>query len=393
MVSFLEAVGNGIRNAYCQMLSTAPAFWEQYVPTIGGLPNPGIGAARFAQRLFCNNEPPDLPRPPFSGGQCPDISYTVIVTYTGFLLNGEPDPNTTGNPQQFSSFGPIGGARVDQDATAFFVVGLGQPSVAAPSGEYPLGTLNKSAYSRVQIDNIQVVPPPGVPDVCGDPSRPVPNPPDEYNTFNFPITYNDNSNNPITIPVNLVFAPVAIGNNNTIQIPFNLNVPIDFNLNLNGTLNIPGGDINFNFGNGRGVSGSDDCPPPASDIDDDIPPVPDDVPDDVPPVNPDEIPQVIRGAIVTTSLIGDNTSVYFQDDVPDLYLPRLGNVQFLVEIDGKLAWTDTIDVRNRRQLVLCPWEGGAVRVDGFPRPGITWTITPVYDLSSLPIPVRPYVQP
>lgn len=393
MVSFRDALTNGIRNAYCQMLGNAENFWNQYFPTIGSVPNPGLGAARFAQRLLCDREPPPIPTSPFTGGQCCGVSYTVSVSATVVDQNGLSSTGTTG--------GIITG-KVDRivlefpTANSYNVAVYNSPP---PGCDVQFRSVLAGGTSAVPYDqaasfltNVTVTPPPGTPDDCGNP-QPVPLPDNDYNVFNIPITYNDIDNNPITIPITLVFAPVAIGNNNLIQIPFNVNVPIDFGLNLNGTINLPDGDINFNFGGGNGVSGSDDCPPPQSDLPDDTPPIPPDVPDNIPPIDPDEIPQVIRGAIVTTSFVPENTSVYFQDDIPDLYLPRLGNVQFLIEIDGKLAWSEAIDVNNKRQLVLCPWEGGAIRVDGFPRPGIIWDVTPVYDLSSLPIPVRPYVQP
>lgn len=382
MTSFSDSLADAIRNAYCTMLRNGNNFLEHFAPRIGVIPNPGLMAGRFAYRLVCNREPPPMPQPPFTGGQCTDIFYQVRVTYTGFDQDDNADPNTTGNPQTFSSFGPIRGAVVRQSSTAFTVVGLGQPRPGNPDGEWQLGTLNKSFYKRVQIDNIQVIPPPGVPDICGDPPPVIVPPAPNYNVFAPTINFNDGDNNSVNLPVTLIFAPVRLNLEGNLVVPLRINLEPTFNFPFNGEFNLNTGGINFNFGSPNysptPTPSPDgyDCPPTTpEDPVDDITDVP--IPGDDDDPN-DDTARILRACIVTVNVIPKDITIIFQDDNPDILAPNLGYVQFAIAVGNRLSWTSDIPVKNRRNFIPCPWEGGALQVRGTPRPGVVWTISPVY---------------
>jgi len=69
----------------------------------------------------------------------------------------------------------------------------------------------------------------------------------------------------------------------------------------------------------------------------------------------------------------------FQGDNPDILIPAAGYISFYVDIPGTgKGWTLDIPVKNARNFIQCPWEGGAINVKGTPNPQVTFVITPVY---------------
>lgn len=390
--NFLDETANALRNGYCSIVGSYANFLEQNFPAFGVVPNPGLGAARLAQRLFCNSEPPNPPPPPFEGGQCDGVLYNVSWTVT-WSQNSAPPLNNRTQSGTVQLYGPISGITreplmgigfnwfvtgrtVGGAVNKVFVAGSGTGS--AP---YTNPTETITAISRVD----------GQPDNCGDPDPDIPEPVPDYNVIDVDVTYTDNSGNDITVPIVAVFAPVVIAGNGNVFAPVRVNVPVDADLNLNGTLNLTTGDINLNFGDQNRLPGLEDCSPAPPGVPDDIPDVPDDVPDYSEPDEPGVVPTVIRGAIVTVTETGNGVTHVFQGDNPDVYLPRLGNIQFQMEFGRRIAWSEDIPVKNRRQFIRCPWEGGAIAVEGTPAPGVVWEITPVYDFSDRVIEILPFV--
>lgn len=390
--TFMDEVTNALRNGYCSIVGSYANFLEQNFPAFGVVPNPGLGAARLAQRLFCNAEPPEPspdPDAPFTGGQC-TFNYNVTSSWQTLDLQGNPIPGTVVSFNPSNLPGPITAIRGRLNATgdrwqrAVFYAG-GSQSVS-------LGNIDVAGSSGVIVLSANVTPSSGQPDTCGDPPPgPTPPPDDGYNEIDIDVTYTDNSGNDITVPIVAVFAPVVIAGNGNVFAPVRVNVPVDASLNLNGTLNLTTGDINLNFGDQNRLPGLEDCPPAPPSVPDDVPDVPDDVPDYSEPDEPGVVPTVIRGAIVTVTDTGNGVTHVFQGDNPDVYLPRLGNIQFQMEFGGQIAWSEDIPVKNRRQFIRCPWEGGAIAVEGTPAPGVSWAISPVYDFSDRVIEILPFV--
>src|SRR5512147_519384 len=380
--TFVDEVANALRNGYCSIVGSYASFLEQNFPAFGVVPNPGLGAARLAQRLFCNSEPPDEPPPidpGFTGGQCAGVLYRVTCSIT-YPFGGSP---VTVNPQRLVT-GPItfvGTERVSSTSIRTIIRASGG-SVTTQVDSYSSSEENVDQYT---LNFASVIRPDGLPDNCGDPDPlpppPPPPPPDGFNVIAVDVTYTDNSGHDITVPIVAVFATVVIAGNGNVFAPVRVNVPVDADLNLNGTLNLTTGDINLNFGDQNRLPGLEDCPPAPPGVPDDIPDVPDDVPDYSEPDEPGVVPTVIRGAIVTVTETGNGVTHVFQGDNPDVYLPRLGNIQFQMEFGRRIAWSEDIPVKNRRQFIRCPWEGGAIAVEGTPAPGVVWEITPVYDFS------------
>jgi hypothetical protein len=257
----------------------------------------------------------------------------------------------------------------------------------------------------------------GLPDECGDPPPPppVPPPPGWNGPTVINISYTNNEGDTVNIAPTLTFGYIDIDVNADLEIPITLN--LDFNNDFNFDFDIEGRismdnsrEINFNFGGddfdfrppptrrpddsielpppppGTPSPPPNDneppAPPPVNDIDDVIPPPvndPDWLPDDPPP--PPESYEIIIGVRVITTQIGDTPITRLQQGVnPDVHIPDLGLVQFLVRTGERSAgWTTDIRVKNGNQVIPCPWPNGAIDVRGTPRAGVQWELRPIKD--------------
>jgi hypothetical protein len=226
-----------------------------------------------------------------------------------------------------------------------------------------------------------VIPPVGVPDSCGNPVPDFPDAPEPpIPPVDVDFTYQDNDGVDVDFNAPITFAPVNIDLNGNVIIPFRIDIDPLFNIPINGTLNVNTGDIEFNFGNVN-YNPSPFPQPDDFDTDDDIPDVPPSVPDDIPNPSPDnpepETTTVIRGVIVTVTEYNSDVTIIGQESNPDIYAPNLGFVNFGITVAGSQAWSHDIPVKNFRQIIECPWLGGATSVAGTPRPGVEWTLSPV----------------
>ena len=381
MATFEESLPDVIRNAFCTYLDTFEGF-------IGNLAaNPftpfariPLTTTRWAQRWVCNREPPEYSNPPFTGGQCPNIEYDVTVDFTltntsGFTIAG---PNTV------RVLGPVNGLVIVQPVTPggenMQLRVLARP-ITDPSLEFTVVTAASAGAPWEGPFSIQsIVRVDGLPDNCGNPNPDLPGNPEPSPEIPVDVPYDDADGNPITVPIVLIFAPIRVGFNGTLNVPFRIQIDPEFNVQFNGELNLNDNEVNFNFGN------PNYAPSPLPVPDDyrspeDIPDYPPSVPNSISPLPPlPELPEtkeVIRAAIVTVSNNTSVATVIGQDANPDIYAPNLGFISFAISIANGIAWTADIPVKNYRHFVPCPWEGGAVQVRGTPRPGVTWTITPV----------------
>jgi hypothetical protein len=256
----------------------------------------------------------------------------------------------------------------------------------------------------------------GQPDNCGDPPPEIPEPPppgwNGPTTIN--ITYNNNDGIDVTVPVGIVFGYADIDINGQIEIPItldinasgefnfdtNLNGRIEFNNSQNITFNFGGNDFDFRPPPSRkpddvvegpppppGTSppppdGGPPPPPPTDDVEDEIPPPPDpETPppdEEIPP--PDEYEVIIGVRVIVTSFMGAPITRLQQGSNPDVQIPDLGLVQFLIRT-GQInaGWSEDIRVKNVNQVIPCPWPKGAIDVRGTPRGGVTWELRPIYD--------------
>lgn len=388
-MTFLESVGDAAKDGLCSVLSTSEAitnFGRNLVnrasySVVGGavIPSGGPNPIGALSRAFCNREPPTPTAPSFSGGQCDGVLYRI--TYQWTLLNG-PD-----NPRTAEVYGPIVGIGAPQEQSnnpnASFVLitarGFGpggpssEPFTFQLSGIGNGGFPEDTSFAVLSVDRAD-----GQPDQCGDPPNAILPPPEGYNRQTVPnFTYIDNSGDTVNLgDLNLVYLQPTINANADIRIPVNVEVgDVSFGLDI-----LPNGTVEFNFGS-SGRRGADGSGPDEPSIDEDPPNAPDDVPL-LPPGPPDDpaAEQSIVGCLVTVTQVTTSTpTVIFQDDNPDIYAPNLGFVQFLIRLSGvRGGWTLDIPVKNRAQIIPCPWPYGAIAVRGTPRPGVEFTITPIY---------------
>lgn len=385
MADFTTELINAVRNGYCGMLSNAVNFWAHYVPNIAGLPNPGLEAGRLAMRLFCNREPPsNFQNIPFSGGQCAGVLYDWR-TFSTFQRadNGQIVTATSGVWRSGSArlVGKItgGGIRLTNNGTGWQEYCTNDQGTTRTSAGGTSSTQLTILTSTLEVRRSDLLA-----DTCGDPpvQRP-PSPPNTYNDYSTTIVYNDNSNNVVNVPVTISYSPVYVGVNGDVNVPITINFAPSLNFSTKGNINVSTGDITFDFSN-RNYSPSPTGEPDGGDFEPGSDPPPNPVPD--PPGTPTTDPtsdpsttvRTIRAVIVTSSVVPARLSRVFQGDNPDIVIPRIGNVQFLCRIGSTSCWTDAIGVRAARQIIPCPWEGGAIDVRGTPDQGVEWALTPVY---------------
>jgi hypothetical protein len=266
-------------------------------------------------------------------------------------------------------------------------------SPTIPDGIYRAITAPKDVYSALFGAVQEVFRTDGQPDDCGDPD-PQP-PPAAPAPPNIPvnITYRNDDGIDITIPVNFTLGVAYIDADLNVRLPIDVNVPINISPNFDTDFNF---DIAFNLSGGDTYIGPprdpdrppvlpppNNSPPPPPPVTPDPPPPPP-PPDLPPPTDPPEPPEpllVIRGALVTVTGIDDaaKVGVLFQDSNPDVGIPDYGLINFLISTgESSRGWTEDIKVKNKRNLITCPWPFGAIDVKGTPRPGVSWVITPVY---------------
>jgi len=349
-------------------------------------------------RRLCNQEPPEQPSlvplpPPFLGGQCP-VTYRVY-----WMLYLQDRPGGPVSPIDLMGYtaGPI--ARFDfritnppfPSATLYGI--RSTDSAEFPCGGGSSGSTTTPLGSETRYEILSIVRNDGLPDDCGDlpsPGLPPAEPPPDSN-IDFPITYNDNNGDEFNVDAHFVLGNIQLDINGNIIIPFNLSFAPEFNISLNGAV-YPNGEVNINYGNPNYNPGGKKYGkrnPGDSVADSDDPEVPPDVmaPTNPPPADENEEEQkpVIRAVIVTTTSVSDHQSIVYQDVNPDIMIPRLGNVAFLIAVGNRVAWTDDIPVRNKRHFIVCPWEGGAIDVRGTEAPGNNFTLTKVYASEQYPV--------
>jgi len=249
-------------------------------------------------------------------------------------------------------------------------------TVVAQDGSFPVCP---ARITSVRITNI--VRTDGQPDDCGDFPPFVPSPESPPPVIPIPVDYDDTNGDPVSVPVNIQFAIPFVFINGQLNVPFRVSIPVEFNVPIDGTINLETGDINFNFGGGGGGGGGGCLPAPPDGFTTPVPPPP------PPPgtgIDPIEVPSddtrlktIIVGAIVTSELGDGRVTVIDQASNPDLYIPRVANLQFAIQIGGSVSWTERVNITSLRQFVPCPWEGGAIDVRITPEPGVISFVTPV----------------
>lgn len=385
--NFRNELVNSLRNGFCTILAVQNNYYG-YVSS--KFPFPTANYARnffgLAYRLVCNREPPPAPTASFTGGQC-------LVNYNwggNQKLTRRSSGAITNTPFTRSPVaGKIGEVVVTEETDAGFPVYRSRiPSTnAAGAITYTdLGTVRRDIYFQPEWNAIAVSRVDGLPDNCGNLPGPTPTPTPGYNNTLVTVNYTDNSSTNITLNARFRFAGPIVKIDGSIRVPIRIDLG-DVGVQIGGDINLNTGEINIDFNNCN-YNPTDEPNPDTYRSPDDTPTVPPDVPTPVLPPSPDS-PQsdtttIIRACVVTVSSISPQSTLIPQVGNPDIYAPNLGFIQFLIASGNSLAWTSDIPVKNKRNFISCPWIGGAIAVRGTPRPGVAWTISPVYDKAEQP---------
>lgn len=392
MANYREALEDAILRGFCFVLGNRVRFldfWQNINPRF---PNVDEGLARNLYRVHCNREPDNTPpQPGVEGGQCQFVQYSVDAVTQ--LQDKETGVVRTVNRTYTCNFpdniyGPIGNPVLENSNPAAALVQFPHRNAQDNPVISILAQFDSTAETWIGTQ-MSVNRCDGQPDNCGD-SEPPP-PPPGYTVFDTDITYIDENNTEITIPVSINFNEPLVDIDANVRIPIDitiddptLNIPISFDADFN----VSTGDINFNFGNQSGGDGRPkDCIPQPDDGGDAPEPPPDaNTPDTPPPEDPETEP-IIRGCIVTTSEPSPEASQIFADGtLPILYVPALGYVLFRVRAGrNATAWTSPLPVKTTREYVECPASFGAIAVRFFPRYGTVATVTPIYGVNERPL--------
>jgi len=386
MVSFLDAATAALRGSYCAATDRLGVYSELYLGGSNPLGSAALQAANFLHNLACDRPPPSATAPPFTGGQCAG-SYNVTIAWTATAIPGSGLPNESGS-DTIAVNGPVQGASVVHTSGRFYAeIRAASIPINGGASSYRYRSVSDGFYSGATATITSVVRTDGGTDNCGNPPnvRPPYTPGD--NVVNTNITYNNSNNTSVTVPVVIAFGYAKVDVNGVLQIPFTLNAPITPTLNISGNINLGDNSIHYDSGNPAlpprscGFNSDDVAPDPS----DTIPPSGGN-PDVSEPNPADPKPQTRKlmvGCLVTATTIPPQVTVIPQDANPDIYAPDIGTVSFKISIGGKVGWTEDIRVKNSRQIIPCPWDGGAIDVKGTPRTNGSFTVTPLYEKRTL----------
>lgn len=355
MVSFIQGVTNGLRNAYCTQVANSPQWFSNIREIL--VPRDLKSAGDNLNRWVCDLPPDDtvFPPPPFTGGQC-QTTYTLQIEGFDYNISCNEVP-FTGQAQ--GAIGPIQGTRfiprtsplpneTCPDKGLFqYQNGLGEWITIAAGGQGGLAAATITSVTRAD----------GLPDDCGDPDIELP-PPGPI-TVNVDIDYGDDIS--ITVPV--IFAPIYVSVSGEIRIPVQIG-----EINLNGEITL---SPEFNF---EPNFGGEDVPPGVPDPDQPEPPpgTEDEAPED------DKKEPPIIGVFVFARVTGATRATSLAvPPAPPLTLPRLAQVIFRVGAAEFRGWTDPIDVKRTATFVYCPVPWGALGFRVSPTPGVEVEVQPI----------------
>lgn len=385
MGSFSDAIRGKVKQGLCSVISTVDSATALIRRKAVGDVLDDVSFPAFLNRLVCDRDMPSTPPPPpFTGGQCCNKEYIISFTYDSFAFNGG-----VCQPQSFGVFdgsvqrpGKVKAVRQSADGRNIEYVR------EDCDGNVLVSELTqKDQFCRKLLSYSVAIAPGYGADNCGDTEPTLQPLSPGWNTYNDNLSYTNNQGNNITVPIGMAFGYADVDINGSLSIPVKVDVG---GIKVNVNFNLNTGDIQFFPTNDYGSRKPGNQPT-------DYLPLPGIEPPDYPPnLPPPLLPigeedrdtePVIVGVLVTTeSVETGKISTLFQEDNPSIKIPSLGHVSFLCRVGFmESAWTSDIPVKNVRNLITCPWPGGAIRVAGTPQPGVSWTLTPIYSKKNSPI--------
>jgi len=358
MTTFVEGLRQGLKSAYCSQVASSP----QWFTNLRRVLVPGVlrEAADNLYTWVCDIPPedaPPIPPPTFEGGQCEGVAYRCFAVVT---IDDGSTCQVLPETELAVLNGPIGGLRSVPDNQP------GSPGsfwfLDHQNGSFALGRNGTQNCGSAGWSNLRVVRVDGLPDDCGDPG---PDIPDDTDPIEVPVTivYGDNNEYSLTVPV--IFAPVYVALDGTINVPISIG-----EINLNGTLEL---FPDFNFNPEFNFTGPD--PGPEGDPLPETPDIPDGTDggdDDEPPEPESSVIGVFVDCAIQSS---GKPSGIFREIGPDIYAPRLGTVKFAVRFGGRLFWSEDLPIKTLRGYIPNPFQFNAEMVVCNAEPGlfINWS--------------------
>lgn len=396
MGSFSEALADATQKTLCSVINSFQSATEIFSRIPGDAPaRSAYNYWRSMNRRLCD-EPVDGPPPPPEEGQCDGVLY-----YLEFSLDKSTNNSTCARQTVqvgAQGYGPIKSYRLQQKFNQFgaesydILVTWRGGNASNPVQERLFGNVTNSGSGScppIQILDVSIERPDGQPDDCGEPVLPGPPPPGWNVVNNYNFTWNDNSNNTVNEFGDFTFGFAYVDVDNDLKIPVKVDVG---GISFNGTFNVDLGGFSFDFGDDITNNYNGDNPdfrPPRGD-DRILPPTlpgnpsnPGDVPDDPGLIDDRDDPdedvrnesRIVAVRIVTTQVNNKAIGEVIQTYNPNIKIPDLGLVQFLVQTDETAgAWTEDIPVKSLNAFIPCPWPDGALDVRATPRQGVFWSI-------------------
>jgi len=343
MVSFLEGVGNANKAINCFLLGAGGNILGAVASLPGGSPEFIQNTTKALRRLAgCDPaDDPVIPPPPFTGGQCPGVAYTVSFQNNA---NGSP----IGPPATRVGTGPFGGGALDGPGRGGLIfAGVFEPTLVGTGAEAP------TILSVVRTD--------GEPDTCGD--IPPVFPPVTPIDIDIDVTYNIDDGTEVTVTIPFIYAPITTDINGFFRIPFTFEFgDIDFSGNISLEPN-----FNVTINPPTGPRGTDS---PLTDLP---------APDDEIPVEPSTYEERVIGVVVQSRLVGEQQlTTIFTEDIPQILAPRCGSVKFGYAIGDRSFWSPDIDIKDLNCFIPCPFSQGADTVAASPAPGVVLNYVPIF---------------
>lgn len=374
----------------------APAATGEVLCAAGGLASLGAGPFGSLQspgtlprtlhdfggmlQAACDNLPaqPPGPSPPFSGGQCVGVSYSVTFTtqelqrFTCTQAQRTFTRTLTGPIRGFRIRDPFAVSTCPGDFSGGFIL----ESLFGTNTDYGniyQASQGNTVITSFTIDNIVRVD--GQPDDCGDPppSPAPPRPPIVQPPSSPPIPWNDENGDPVgDVIISPRVGPIYIDVDATLKVPVvvNINGPfLETEISIPVSVSLPDYNVSFQFGGGGGTTTDPTAPvepgPPQPVCCD--PPLPrleegeDENPEDPPPEE-DPPTAVIVGAIVSSQPgPGDSRATELGLPKPDLFVPRVATFQWELDVDGTTAYSPETQVKSLSQYIAAPENVTVVR--------------------------------
>lgn len=365
-MTFKQAVADTLRDWYCSASqANTDLFWWLYDAWTRGeeetdldlqLVSPFLGYERALALWVCNRNPETealAPSPPFLGGQC-IVNYSVKITIK-YRRDEFPSDPLREDIYYGTYIGKLLGINIIQAVTDL-PNNEAYCQVVYNSGNSVQNLFVSRIFQDAAFWNVRIVSASienlgrtdGLADSCGD----LPIPKEDKPTIPIvrDIDYEDEDGQPVNLPnTNIVIFRPNINIDGSLEFEFELpdlsftgivNIKDSFNVYIKPSIDIERKGRDGDDGTGSG----DDNPEP-----------------DLFEEHDPEDEKDIIGVWVNSQKKTDKyrQSIIGQDKSPDIIIPRIGTVSFLVRTGNRQGWTEDIPIKSVNAYIPCPHFEGA----------------------------------